>query len=127
MIVEISYFRNEWYYPTEEPLGSLYFGVNSFFELFKLSENLYLIHLVESWGTRSYEYATTFYIIDNEREFLEKFLIEVKQLTQDRDIELETCEVTEKLKDTLLKYKGLSGISMHLKKFAEEIISKCEQ
>jgi len=126
LIVEISYYKGEWDFPTEEPLGSLYFDVDSYFELFRIQGKIYLVHLVDSWGRGPYEYMATFYIIDEEREALEKFLEEVEKITSDRDIELENCEATKKLKTTLANYGKLSRKSVPLERFAEKIIQECQ-
>ena len=120
MIIEILYGDGMWSYPTDEPLGMLYFDVKSYFELFRIKEKIYLIHLVDSWNSK---YDTTFYIIDNDREALEKFLTEVKNLVTDREID--TCEATKELKTTLTKHKNLLK-STQLRRFAEEIIQKCQ-
>lgn len=128
MIIEISHERGLWYYPEDEQLGKLYFSQFgnefSFLELLRIEGKMYLVHLVDRWGGRKDECITTFYIIDNDREALEKFLHEAKELITDRDIELDTCEVTNKFKTTLTKYRTVLNGSTQ--SFAEEIILKCQ-
>jgi len=125
LIIEISYFEGQWDYPTDEAMGTLYYGPDSYFELFKIKNRVYLIRHVDIWGEGEYGYMSRFFIIDNEVEAIEKFLEEVNEVIGSMDIELETCKVTKELKITLTRCKDSVSKTV-LRSLAEKIIQQCE-
>ncbi len=104
-------------------MGELSFGENCFIEMLKVDGEMYIIHCVNTWGTRSQDYDASFYLVDNEREALEKFLEEIEKLQEETGIELETCSIDDQLKSTLAKYREFPDKSPRLERIVEKTSS----